>query len=46
MQGDVRAQLSGLAAKLSDIGLSGSGIFKTEQYEGVLQDRFGFCFEE
>ncbi len=36
-QGDVKAQLTGLAAKLADLGLSGSGAIKTEQYQGVLQ---------
>lgn len=37
VKGDVRAQLSGLAAKLADLGISGSGTIKNERYQNVLQ---------
>ena len=35
--GDVKAELSGLAKKLADLGLSGSGSIENDSYVGVLQ---------
>jgi hypothetical protein len=36
-RGDIKAQLTGLASKLENVGLSGSGNINTEAYEGVLR---------
>jgi hypothetical protein len=36
--GDVKAELSGLAKKLADLGISGTGALTTTEYEGVLQE--------
>ncbi len=35
--GDLKAELSGLAKKLADLGLSGSGSIEKDSYVGVLQ---------
>jgi hypothetical protein len=37
VDGNVKAELSGLLKKLTDAGLSGSGKFTSEEYVGVLQ---------
>jgi hypothetical protein len=37
VSGDVKAQLSALAKKLADLGLSGTGDFDTDSYVGVLR---------
>jgi hypothetical protein len=37
VKGEVKAQLSGLAAKLADAGISGSGIIKSDRYQNVLR---------
>lgn len=36
-KGNVTAQLNGLASKLADIGISGSGSINKEKYQNVLQ---------
>jgi hypothetical protein len=36
VQGDVKAQLSGLIRQLADLGISGAADFTTDQYEGVI----------
>jgi len=36
-KGGVTAQLNGLASKLADIGISGSGSFNNESYQNVLR---------
>lgn len=38
IQGNIRAQLTGLAARLSDTGLSGTGRITSTQYQNVLQN--------
>jgi hypothetical protein len=35
--GDLKAQLSGLAKRLADLGISGTGSFDADNYVGVLQ---------
>ncbi len=35
--GDVKAELSGLAKKLADLGIAGTGSLTTTEYQGVLQ---------
>jgi hypothetical protein len=37
VKGSVKAQLSGLASKLADIGVTGSGAINNEGYQNVLQ---------
>jgi hypothetical protein len=37
VKGQVKAQLSGLAAKLADVGVSGSGSINNAQYQNVLR---------
>jgi hypothetical protein len=37
VKGNVTAQLRGLASKLADVGVSGTGSITTEQYESVLR---------
>jgi WD40 repeat protein len=37
IKGEVKAQLSGLAAKLADAGISGSGGINNDQYQSVLR---------
>jgi hypothetical protein len=37
VKGEVKAQLSGLAAKLADVGVSGSGAIKSDRYQNVLR---------
>src|SRR5580658_7637205 len=37
VKGQVTAQLSGLAAKLAGVGVSGTGRITSEQYQGVLR---------
>jgi hypothetical protein len=37
VKGEVKAQLNGLAAKLADAGISGSGIIKSDKYQNVLR---------
>jgi YARHG domain len=37
VKGNVKAQLTGLASKLADIGVSGSGAINNEAYQNVLQ---------
>jgi hypothetical protein len=37
MKGDVKAQLSGLARKLADLGISGTGDITSANYQGILQ---------
>jgi hypothetical protein len=37
--GDVKAELSGLAKKLANLGVTGTGTFEESQYEGVLQEQ-------
>lgn len=37
VKGDVNAKLSGLASKLAELGVSGAGSIKSEQYQGVLR---------
>jgi hypothetical protein len=37
VKGDIKASLSGLAKKLADLGISGSGEVNTSSYEGVVQ---------
>jgi hypothetical protein len=37
VKGEVKAQLSGLAAKLADAGVSGSGAIKSDRYQNVLR---------
>jgi hypothetical protein len=35
--GDVKAQLSGLAKRLADLGITGTGTFETDSYAGVVR---------
>jgi hypothetical protein len=44
--GDVKAQLSGLAKKLADLGISGAGDVTTGSYEGVLRDQLATVLSE
>jgi hypothetical protein len=37
VKGEIKAQLSGLAAKLADAGISGSGSINNDQYQSVLR---------
>jgi hypothetical protein len=37
VNGDVNAKLNGLASKLVELGVSGAGSIKSEQYQGVLR---------
>jgi hypothetical protein len=37
LSGDVKAELSGLAKKLADLGVSGTGDINSAEYEGVVQ---------
>jgi hypothetical protein len=37
VRGEIKAQLSGLASKLADAGVSGAGSIVTEKYENVLR---------
>jgi len=42
VKGQVKAQLSGLAAKLADVGVSGTGSINNEQYQNVLRQDLAF----
>jgi hypothetical protein len=37
VKGDVKAELNGLAKRLAELGLTGTGTIRSEEYEGVLQ---------
>ncbi len=37
LSGEARAELSGVLGRLADLGVSGSGQYQTEEYQGVLQ---------
>jgi len=37
LSGDVKAELSGLAKRLADAGVSGAGQIQSKEYEGVVQ---------
>src|SRR4051794_21144455 len=37
VQGEVRAQLNGLASRLADVGVNGAGSISNGRYEGVLR---------
>jgi Domain of unknown function (DUF4189) len=37
VRGNVKAQLSGLASKLADVGISGTGTITSDQYQNVLR---------
>jgi len=39
VKGDVKAELSGLAKRLANLGVSGSGTIDESQYEGVVQEQ-------
>jgi hypothetical protein len=38
-KGDIKVQLTGLASKLVDVGVSGAGAFKSEEYQNVLREQ-------
>jgi hypothetical protein len=46
MTGDVRAQLSGLAKRLADLGISGTGDITSESYEGILQGELATALKD
>jgi len=37
LSGEARAELSGVLGRLADLGVSGSGRYESEEYQGVLQ---------
>ena len=46
VQGQVKAQLSGLAAKLAGVGVSGTGGINNEQYQNVLRKDLASTFHD
>jgi hypothetical protein len=36
--GEIKAQLAGLAKQLADLGISGAGNYSSEQFQGVLRE--------
>jgi hypothetical protein len=44
-KGEIKAQLGGLAAKLADVGVSGSGSITSDQYQNVLRQDLGAALQ-